>query len=154
MKSLGDVRRPGGSFRIVCAAAVLFAAAAAGCSASSDVESDGGFPASPYMTLTSTSGALSVAMRSSPQPPPRGIIEVELTVTQRDGGAPVDGLTVSIDPWMPAMNHGAVAPTVTAQDGGKYLVTDLDLFMAGLWQLKTTFSGPVADHVAPEFEVP
>jgi hypothetical protein len=43
---------------------------------------------------------------------------------------------------------------VTPEGGGKYLLTEIDLFMAGLWQLKTTISGPVSDYVAPEFEVP
>jgi hypothetical protein len=42
---------------------------------------------------------------------------------------------------------------VTAEGGGKYLVTDLYFFMAGTWVLKTTFSGPVTDHAEPTFEL-
>jgi ABC-type glycerol-3-phosphate transport system substrate-binding protein len=138
------------------AALAIVAAACAGCSSadSATAESDGGFPAAPFASLTSTSGALAVDFRFSPQPPPRGIIEAEITVTRASDGSPVDGLMLAILPWMPAMNHGAINPTITPEGGGKYLVTELDLFMPGLWQLKTTVSGPLSDNVSPEFEVP
>jgi hypothetical protein len=128
----------------------------AGCSGSApqQVPFDGSFPETPFATLSSASGALSVEMRSWPQPPAQGLIDAEFTVTQADGGTPVDGLSVSIRPWMPAMNHGPIRPTVVAEDGGRYLITNLDLYMAGEWQLQTTFSGPIDDHVEPEFEVP
>jgi hypothetical protein len=139
------------------AALGLLAVSAAGCSSSGDGAAgpwDGGFPAAPYMTLESTSGGLSVELRTWPQPPTEGLINAQMTVVQADGGVPVDGLSVSIRPWMPAMNHGAVRPTVTPADGGAYVITNLDLFMGGEWQLQTSFSGPVEAYVAPEFEVP
>ena len=80
-------------------------------------------------------------------------IEAQLVVTRVADESPVDGLTLSIQPWMPAMNHGAIAPTVVAQGDGKYLVTELDLFMPGHWQLRTAFSGPMTDHVTPAFDI-
>jgi len=136
--------------------AALLGAVAVGCSASAAPEApfDGGFPAAPYLTLPSSSGALSVELRSWPQPPTLGLIHAELTVTQADGGAPVDGLTVAIRPWMPAMDHGPIRPTIVAEDGGRYAVSNLDIYMPGEWQLQTTFSGPIEDYVAPEFQVP
>jgi hypothetical protein len=52
------------------------------------------------------------------------------------------------------MGHGtSIAPTITPQTNGKYLLTNVDLFMAGLWQLRTTISGPMSDYAAPEFEI-
>jgi hypothetical protein len=135
----------------------LLLVVAAGCSSSAPLEElppDGGFLATPFMTLKSAKGDLSVELRSWPQPPAQGINSGELTVTQVDGGAPVDGLTVSIQPWMPAMDHGGTYPTVTAADGGRYVITNLDLYMPGLWQLRTNLVGPTQDNVAPEFEVP
>jgi hypothetical protein len=136
--------------------AALLGATAAGCSASAAPEApfDGGFPAAPFLTLPSQSGALSVELRSWPQPPTLGLINAELTVTQADGGAPVDGLSVAIRPWMPAMDHGAIRPTIVAEDGGRYAISNLDIYMQGEWQLQTTFSGATEDYVAPEFEVP
>jgi len=66
---------------------------------------------------------------------------------QADGGAPgsADGLTMSIppvplgvpaDPYMPQHGHGgSTIPTITAQGGGAFTVSDIDFFMAGWWQL-------------------
>lgn len=101
------------------------------------------------------SGVLHVEVRTSPEPPVRGSDTVELTITRTSDGTPVDGLTLDVEPWMPAMNHGTSAtPTVTSQGSGKYLVTNVYLYMPGLWQLRTTFSGPNADHAAPALQIP
>jgi hypothetical protein len=127
------------------------AAACAGCS--SGTGPSAGFPASPFSTVMTDSGTLRVEVRTSPQPPSRGGIDAELTITDATTGAPRDGLTLQIRPWMPAMNHGAIMATITPQGHGKYLVTEVDLYMAGLWELRTTISGPVSDHVAPQFEI-
>jgi hypothetical protein len=133
-------------------------ASAAGCSSASAPEGpwDGGFSGTPYVTTATTSGALAVQVRSWPDPPQQGFVYVEMTVTDADGGAPVEGLQLSVRPWMPAMNHGVSAhPVVTEEDGGggKYLVTNLDLFMSGEWDLQTTFSGPIGGYAAPALEV-
>ena len=113
-----------------------------------------GFPATPYATLTSDSGELSVEVRTAPtQPPTRGTLSVELFV-RSVAGVPQDGLTVSVIPWMPYMGHGtSVVPTVTAEGGGKYLVSNLSLFMPGTWELRTTFTGSTIGHLVPTFEI-
>jgi hypothetical protein len=113
----------------------------------------GTFPADPYVTVTTDSGVLRVAVRTSPQPPEVGDDDVELTVTDPSGNAR-DGLAVSVKPWMPAMNHGTSETTVTPKGGGKYLVTNVYLYMSGVWQLQIAFSGAVSDHVEPEIELP
>jgi hypothetical protein len=106
------------------------------------------------MTVTSDSGSLHVELTSTPNPPVVGTNRVELTVTRASDGAPQEGLSVDVLPWMPAMDHGtSTTPTVTAEGGGKYLVTNLYFFMAGTWVLKTNFSGPVSDHAEPTFEL-
>jgi hypothetical protein len=132
----------------------LVAAALVACSSSSP-QSSAPYSGPPFATATSTSGALEVAVRLSQQPPAPGLLDAELTFTSADGGAPVDGLTLNIVPWMPQMKHGAdLTPTVTAETGGKYMVTNLNFIMAGLWELKTAVSGPMTDTVDPEFQVP
>jgi hypothetical protein len=72
---------------------------------------------------------------------------------------------------MPVMLHGAsIQPSVTETKPGVYLVTDVDMFMAGEWQLRTTIEAPAApaspsngqaqgtgastDHVGPIFQIP
>jgi hypothetical protein len=135
-----------------CIALALLGVAAA-CSGASPPGSPT-FSAEAYTTATSTSGALAVAVRTSPQPPSRGTNSVELTITRVSDGAPVDGLTLDVVPWMPAMGHGTSTPTVTAQGGGVYLATEVYLYMPGIWALQTAISGTVNDHAAPQVAVP
>jgi hypothetical protein len=125
--------------------------ALAGCGAPPVTAS--GFGSSPLAVLASQSGALSVELRSSPQPPQRGSIEVQLKV-MRDG-APLDDVTVEVTPWMDQMGHGtSVTPTVVPQGDGVYVVKDVYLYMAGHWTLRTQFSGALEDSLAPAFDIP
>ncbi len=113
------------------------------------------FPVAPITTVTSDSGKLAIAVRTAPyQPLVAGLDCVELVVTSPSTDAGVDGLTVTMTPWMPAMGHGAdTTPAVTPLGQGRYVLTGLSLFMAGEWQLRTQFSGPVIDSVEPTFSV-
>jgi hypothetical protein len=114
------------------------------------------FSSDPYMTTTSDSQLLRIDVRTSPQPPVRGTNAMELTVTDVASGKPRDDLTIAVDPWMPAMNHGSSAiPTVTPKGGGNYVVTEVDLFMPGHWELRTSFSSATTtDHAAPAVDIP
>jgi hypothetical protein len=112
------------------------------------------FPAEAYVTATSNSGTLAIDVRTSPQPPARGTNSVELTITQVSDGTPVDGLVLDVVPWMVVMDHGTSTPTVTAQGGGIYLVTEVYTYMPGVWTLKTTISGAMTDYAAPQLTVP
>jgi hypothetical protein len=115
----------------------------------------GTFPPEPLEIATSSSGESKVAVRTSPQPTVRGTNLVELTITNASDGLPRDGLLLDMKPWMPAMNHGSSAITsVVAEGGGKYLVSDVDLFMPGRWELRTSIAGRVNDHVAPPVDIP
>lgn len=111
------------------------------------------FSADAYTTVISNSGGLVLAVRTFPQPPGVGADEVQLTVTSSSDGSGVDGLTLAVEPWMPAMGHGTSTPTVTPQGNGVYLVTDVYLYMQGLWALRTTVSGPMSDYAAPQLEI-
>jgi len=126
----------------------LALAACAGCSSASGSSGSGSFP----ISVMSDSKSLHVELGASP-PPVVGTNTVELTVTRVSDGAPQDGLTVDVVPWMPAMDHGTSSPTVTPEGDGKYRVSELYLFMPGTWVLKTSFSGPLSDHAEPEFEI-
>jgi hypothetical protein len=111
------------------------------------------------LELESDSGTLHVEVHTSPEPPVRGSNSAELTITNASDGTPVDGLVLAVRPWMPAMNHGTSAePSVAAEGEGKYLVTNLYLYMPGLWELRATLSGPTGspppDHVAPPLQIP
>src|SRR5580704_11432385 len=99
--------------------AMLIATALAGCSSGTGPSAT--FPSQPFSTMTSDSGALTIEVRTSPQPPTRGTVDAEFTITTTATGEPRDGLTLAIDPWMPVMNHGAIAAHVTQEGQGKYL---------------------------------
>jgi hypothetical protein len=110
----------------------------------------------PIATATGSSVKLNVAVYTTPsQPPPAGDDGVELIVTDATTGDPVEGLTLAVTPWMPAMGHGTCCiPTFTNKGKGHYVSTDVSLFMPGEWQLRTQFSGKVSDFVTPTFDVP
>jgi hypothetical protein len=113
------------------------------------------FPSTPLSLVTSDAKKLDVEVHTAPyQPLVAGEDSVELLVTDTQTGKPVDGLTVTMTPWMPAMGHGAsVTPLLTALGGGKYVFTNVSLFMPGEWQLRIAFSGEVEDSVEPTFNV-
>lgn len=142
---------PRSSLWLACALSLSVAA----CSGSSGSESHG-FTGAPLGVFTSDRVGLRVSVRSDPSPPARGVNAVELFVVDQTG-APRDGLQLKIVPWMPAHGHGAsVTPSITARGGGRYVADDVDLYMPGRWELRTTITGLEGageDHVAPTFDV-
>ena len=105
--------------------------------------------------LTSEEGKLTVEVRTGPsQPPGRGKTDVQFIVRD-SGGALVDGLDIEATPWMPVMGHGTPVMPVGSREGdGKYALRNVSMYMAGLWELRTTFSGIVMDTATPVFDVP
>ena len=132
---------------------LTLAALMAACSGSG--QSAPGGPCVPEASALSTSGKLRVDVCTAPSPPSRGLMTAELTVTDSASGAPQDGLTLEVLPWMPSMGHGtSLVPTVSPAGGGKYVVTNVSLYMPGHWELRTSMSGPVTDSATPAVDVP
>jgi hypothetical protein len=140
-------------------ASLVLAVSVAACSSGSSSSSTNTFLQTPLMSVTSDSGKLHVDVRTSPtQPPTRGQQSVQLIITD-ENGSPQSGLALDTTPWMPAMGHGAsVTPSVSETSPGTYVVEDVDMFMPGTWELRTTIadadSSSTADHVAPSFQIP
>jgi hypothetical protein len=137
--------------------ALLAAALLLGAACSSDPAGSGAtsFPAAALTRVSTLGGAFDVEVRTAPdQPPSRGLVSVEYRITT-PGGAPVDGLDLAVVPYMPAMGHGAsTKPTVSAEGGGRYVITGVELFMPGTWELRTQIKGTLEDSAAPSFEIP
>ncbi len=111
------------------------------------------FGTTPMAQLVSDAGLIHVTVYSAPDPVTRGNDEFRFVMTD-GGGTPIDGLTLVVTPFMPAMGHGSsTTPTVTPEGQGKYLVTNVVLAMAGDWQLRTQISGPMNDTVTVSFSV-
>ena len=105
--------------------------------------------------VDSASGLLHVTVRTSPQPPVKGVNAVQYQITDAAGG-PVDGLDVTAFPWMPAHGHGtSVQPTITAEGAGIYQIVNVYLYMSGRWELRSDLGQDGGqDSVIPVFDVP
>jgi hypothetical protein len=134
---------------------LAFSVLAASCSADAHGDAPATFPTEALAVVNSEQGGLRAEIRTSPeQPPQRGVVTAEYTITDAQG-APVDGLDINASLWMPAMGHGAsVNPTIEPLGQGRYLARNVSLFMAGKWELRTRFSGPVTDTATLSFDVP
>jgi hypothetical protein len=132
-----------------------------GCSSSVDAGSETAFPPLALdQHLPTSCDQLNVEIRTAPsQPPTTGLDGVELVVTDSSNKIPVDGLTVDLVPWMPLMGHGAdLTPTTSAKGQGRYVITNVSLFMPGEWQLRFQIAGdklPAGGcRAAPTYNVP
>jgi hypothetical protein len=111
-----------------------------GCSAGSTPPTVVTFAATPFGAAASSSGAFTVTMFGPESGLAQGLNAVEIVVTD-DHATPVDGLTISLVPWMPAMGHGTSAiPQIVAQGSGRYVASDVALIMAGEWQLRAALT--------------
>ena len=139
---------------LLLAASVALAAAACGDSGSTDT---GTFATTPATVLTTEAGSFRIAVHSAPDAQPsRGVNALRFVVTKVADGTPASGLDVDVVPWMPAMGHGAsVKPSVTpGTEPGVYTVSNVNLFMPGLWEIRATIGGAAQpDHATAQFEV-
>jgi len=153
--------RPHGVRRL--ARAALLAALGIGCGTAPPPTTEG-FSTQAIESLTSKAAQYQVAIRTSPHPPSRGMLSVEYTIAWSATGAPASGLVLDIVPWMPTMGHGtSTLPSISETSPGVYLATALNLFMPGLWVLRTTITGApgdaadagsTSDYVEPSFDIP
>ena len=135
-----------------CLALAALALAGCGEAAPSDAVT---FDGAPELSVAGVQGHFVVGVRSSPSPPRRGTDAFQLRVTDVRTSAPVDGLTLTVTPFMPAMGHGtSVAPEVTAEGGGVYVARGVNLFMPGRWELRVALHGAVDDAIAPAWDIP
>lgn len=129
--------------------ALLFSFAL-GCSSEPGEPSPQSFPAQAFATVTSDSGKLHGELRSIPQPMEQGSNEILLTVHDAETHEPKDGLTLTVEPWMPHHDHGSSAvPSVTAEGNGNYLVQNVVFTMPGDWELRIHITSPTTDAFTP-----
>jgi hypothetical protein len=80
-------------------------------------------------------------MSATPAPPAKGDNEWVVQV-QDPGGTPVEGITLSIRPWMPDHGHGSTRPaTITPlASPGQFRISPLNLWMPGFWEITLSAS--------------
>ena len=110
--------------------------------------------ATPYVVVESDTNAFQVEVRTTPdQPPTHGVLTVDLTITDATK-APLVGAKIQMTPWMASHAHGtSVTPTVTELGEGRYRATNVDLYMPGSWQLRTTIQGAMTDNATLPVDV-
>ena len=102
--------------------------------------------------MTFKGRALSIKLLSS-DPSPPGVELNTWTFQVLDAqGQPVTGATVTLAPYMPDHGHGpSVVPTVSAS-GSTYTVSNIDLFMPGVWQMTFNVTdGSAQDQAVVDF---
>ena len=68
-----------------------------------------------------------------PAPPDVGMNTLTIEVDGKSGSM------VQVRPWMPLHGHGTVPEWwVGTETAGSWAIADMDLFMAGLWELRVT----------------
>jgi hypothetical protein len=105
-------------------------------------------------TLTSQNGAYTFYVCAIAAPAV-GFDSFTYLVTDQSG-APQDGLTLAVQPWMPYMGHGSPGngnATGTPSGVGQYQISNVVFQMAGEWQLRTTVSAPTPDRANPQFNI-
>jgi hypothetical protein len=99
--------------------------------------------------VLSDSGRTRVEVRSTAVPLRRGMQAFQVRLRDAGSGKPVSGVVLSVQPWMPTMGHGIQeVPRVTEREPGTFDVTETDLFMPGVWELRFTMKGRVEDTAA------
>ena len=101
------------------------------------------------MEKVTTDGHFRVALIES-TPIPQDLTLYTWTIEVRSAdGQPLDGATVVAEPTMPDHGHGTfpiTTPGVAADGVGRFTLTDMDLFMAGVWQVELRISvGELSD---------
>jgi hypothetical protein len=112
--------------------------------------------AEPYtagMNRTSTSGIKVAIMESTPAPPARGDNVWRLSITDAQDVA-MEGMVVTVFPWMPDHGHGTSAVAQIADIGqGEYTLDPVNLWMAGYWEITITVGDGVTEAEEVVFEL-
>ena len=115
-------------------------------------------PYRPYeLRVRSTSGARTVLLQSStPGPPVKGKNIWIIGVYK--GDVSIDGLNISVDPYMPDNMQGTnpviVTPTYPIPGAGEYTLDPLYLYMSGYWEVRMTLAGFPGDTATDSAMIP
>jgi hypothetical protein len=82
----------------------------------------------------------------APGPPVKGNNTWTVQVEDVETGTALDGLTLTILPWMVLHNHGTLEVTVTPSgEPGQYTLAPMYLYMSGVWDVRFTIVGAPTD---------
>lgn len=159
--SQGLTNRPRARFATLAGAALALAGASCGSGGPAGTpapitNADGSFttcatetratPYQPGMQVASAAGTFTVKLLESvPGPPVKGQNTFTVEIDETDSGAPLDGLDVTVTPWMPDHGHGTTPVAVTAAGSGTYTLAPVYTYMSGFWQIQFIIAGTVGE---------
>jgi len=77
-------------------------------------------------------------LESAPGPPVKGRNTWTIEIDELSTGAPLDGVALTVMPYMPDHQHGTTPVTVTPAGSGTYTLWPVNLYMSGVWQVRFT----------------
>lgn len=94
------------------------------------------------MAKTTPAGTVVTLESATPAPPEKGYNTWMIGIA--DGaGAPVDGASLTVTPFMPEHGHGSpVTPSITPQGAGKYEIDKVNFMMPGVWETTIEVAPP------------
>lgn len=109
------------------------------------------------ISKTSAAGVTMEILSAEPAPPANSDQNAwTVKLTDADAGAPIEGATLIVAPYMPQHGHGA--PNIIGDEvgGGSYTLSPIYLKMTGLWEvtLKATPAGGTESRVMFPFCIP
>lgn len=141
---------------LACASSAALVVLSA-CSSGAGTGSDTSFETEALQVMACDT-SVQIELRTAPtQPPTSGLDGVEVVLKDTKTGDPIDGAQISLVPWMPLMGHGAdLEPHLDKMSHGRYVFTNVNLYMPGEWQLRflVTVPGSKACSASPTFNVP
>ena len=99
-------------------------------------------------------------MSSTPAPPARGNNAWVVQVNQLNAGvvgAPVEGATIKVTPFMPEHGHGTAVPTeiMPMTEPGQYKLDPVNMWMQGVWEVTVRSTvDPATDSTVYKFCIP
>lgn len=99
-------------------------------------------PYQPGMSFTSTSGKFVVKLlESTPGPPVKGNNTWTIEVDDSASGMALEGLDITVTPFMPDHGHYSTIVMATAAEAGTYTLHPVYLFMPGVWEVRMDIAG-------------
>ncbi len=105
-------------------------------------------------TRLTADGLYRVTATPTPDPPVAGENELQLTILDADTEAPLTDASLTVEPYMPSMNHGIMGEVTISALGEGVWVAAWSYSMPGPWTVTVTIDAEAGtDDVVFEYEV-